>query len=481
MQQVILFFTLVFYSHLILALEPFHNELLSQSVLVVRASDGKVMYEKDADLVLNPASVTKLITTAATLDYFGPNRKFKTKVLLNGRFAKGIVLGDLIFRGGGDPFVVTEKLWQIVQDLKAMGLREIKGDLVIDNSLFQPWAKDGVREEGANSSQHAYDAQVTAFGVNFNTVCLNVIAGAKVGELAVVSIEPYPLSVVMIDNKLVTKSSGRSVIQVERQSLAGGKLKLSLKGAVSLGASPTKIYRSVPDPEIFAGDMVKAFLQHNQVFLHGKVKFSANLVHGDDFYEKDSEELSELLRGLNFFSNNYMADVLFKRLGAEYQVMHKLPAIGSYSSGVKAVSFFLKDKVGIKEPFTLINGSGLSVNTRVSARQLCSLLRYVWRNWQIFPEFLASLPTAGATGSLKNRFLNKDVAKLRGRLRAKTGSLTSPVVVSALSGFLSDEKDDLLLFTILQNGMLAKTQPDLQSLHEAQERDLLKVISLTSN
>src|SRR5262245_39584224 len=104
---------------------------VEQSVLVVRLADGKALYEKNADQLVSPASVTKLVTTAAVLSKFTPVHTFKTRFYFTGQRKNDRILGDLIVEGDGDPFIVSEKLWQLAADIKNLGIREFTGDLVI--------------------------------------------------------------------------------------------------------------------------------------------------------------------------------------------------------------------------------------------------------------------------------------------------------------------------------------------------------------
>jgi D-alanyl-D-alanine carboxypeptidase len=130
---------------------------VSQSVLITRLSDGQVLWEKDADQLVSPASVTKVITSAAALAKFSPVHTFKTTLYHTGTRQNQRVAGDLVIVGDGDPFLISEKLWQLAADLKNMGIKEFAGDLVIDNSLFDEEVRDESRKDSARLSHNAYN------------------------------------------------------------------------------------------------------------------------------------------------------------------------------------------------------------------------------------------------------------------------------------------------------------------------------------
>ena len=136
----------------------------TQSIAIIRVSDGKLLYGYNKDKHLIPASVTKLITSAAALKLWGAHHKFKTEVFYTGMRKKGVITGDIILKGDGDPYLVSEKLWQMAADLRILGLNKISGDLIIDQSLFPGDDRDSSRKAGRHSSANAYDAPVSALG-----------------------------------------------------------------------------------------------------------------------------------------------------------------------------------------------------------------------------------------------------------------------------------------------------------------------------
>ena len=140
---------------------------------------------------------------------------------------------------------------------------------------------------------------------------------------------------------------------------------------------------------------------------------------------------------------------------------------------MNAINQFLKTQVGIRSKYHLENGSGLTIQNRLSAQQITQILLYMSKHWEVFPDFLASLPTAGETGTLEKRFKSLRTSPLRGQIRAKTGTLSDPYTVSSLAGFIHHKNHGLIAFSIIHNGKPGKKQPRILDLQEKQELDLL--------
>ena len=453
------------------------NAKLKQGIYIARVQDGKVIYKSHEGELFSPASVTKLITSAALLHYFGPTFRFQTKIGYSGSMHKGTINGDLIIEGDGDPSFISETLWGVVADLKHMGLKQVNGQILINNGIFAGEMRDEIRSEGKKASNHAYDAPVTAFGVNFNTLAIAIFPGSQIGAKSKVELDPYPINGIFIDNRIKTsRSNSRASYRVSRVSLAGGKSKIVLSGRIPLGYPLQKIYRSVNDPVFTSGEILRSFMGEQGILIKGSVATTTKQAE-NILLQVPSKPIESIIRDLNIHSNNYIADVMVKRLGAQ-DLSKNYSAIngtGSYENGMKAITRFLSKDVGIESPFVLQNGSGLTSQNRLSAQQVSKLLIYMAKRWDLFPEFLASLPTSGKTGTLEKRFQSNATTSLQGYIRAKTGTLTDPYAVSSLAGYVNHPKHGVLAFTIIQNGKLGHRQPGILDLQESQEIGLLGV------
>lgn len=447
------------------------------SVVFSRLSDNKVLFELGADEILSPASVTKVITSAAALNYFGPAFSFKTPILYSGTFDKGKISGDIFIKGNGDPFLVSELLWQMASDLRHLGVREIGGSVIIDNSLFDDETRDESRINSTNKSSHAYDAPVSAFAVNFNTVAI-ATAGTKPGKPAYSSVSPFPMpSVSLINRTSTTKGDQSNGVTLTRNSTQNGGVSLISGGSIGAEAPLKKTYRSVGDPVVASGDYVIGFLREAGIKVRGKMKSGQTPKQARELYAIGGYEMRRIAQGLNTFSNNFIADMLTKRLGAAFLNIQNPdePGSGTLSAGAKVLEQFLRKEVGIKGDLKILNGSGLSTENRVSSRHIITVLNWMENRGDLFPDFLASLPANGWDGTVKKRLKNSE--DLAGIIRSKSGTLTEPITVAALAGYFRHPKEGWVSFSIISNGRIGKGQPGLMELRNLQDEVLKGVLS----
>ncbi len=462
--------------------DPFPSSQSSiQSIHIMRLSDGKTLYSKNEESLLIPASVTKLFTAGALLSKFKPNHTFKTRLYYTGPRENEKVKGDLVIVGDGDPLFTSEVLWQVSSDIEHLGVREFSGDLIVDNSLFDKMDRDSSRKEGEQESEHAYDSPITAFGVNFNAIALAIGPNLKERMPAFVNVDPYPIRGIQVQNEIETvseKERKSAAVNAFRKTLTSKKEVLVATGEIPVHSPLKKIYRSITNAELTAGEYVRAFFESRDILIKGQVKEGKLPKDAKLLLEVPSYELRRLVAGLNVYSNNYIADVLFKRLGAKFPKGGEVdaPGQGTFANGIYAMTQFIKKDVGISTPFTLKNGSGLDPSNRVSAKQITSLLSYMEKRFDVFPEFLASLPAFGWDGTLKDRFSEKEAEPYRGYVRAKTGTLSEPVAVACLAGYFRHPKHGLVAFSILENGKSGKGQPSIYDLKFKQDRGLVAVI-----
>lgn len=443
---------------------------INRSVLFSRLSDGKVLYQENANQALIPASITKIATSISALGLFGVNHSFDTQIFYTGKKSNGTITGDLVIKASGDPLLINEKLWQMAADFDHMGVRKIQGNLVIDNSLFDNQHRDRSRIGQKKLSRNAYDAPITAFGINFNTFPITIYPGEKLNSPALVNIDPYRISGISINNRVTTSNGEYSKLQAIRKTNKG-KTEINVIGQIGKSSNLKKIYRSVSSPLEIGAKTFRSFLEQRGITILGTNQIS-QLPHDSRLlYTIKGEPLKRIIDGLNKYSNNYIADMLTKNLGVHFSKdsAHNRFETGSLSSGSEVIEKYLTDKIKIRGPFDINNGSGLDTRNKLSAYQIVEILKYAAQNMDLFPEFLASLPTANVDGTLKNRFKNYE-SSLIGNLRAKTGTLTSPVSVASLAGYFHHPKQGLVAFAIIENGSHSKPQPSIYNLQQSQEK-----------
>ncbi|MCX6129855.1 MAG: D-alanyl-D-alanine carboxypeptidase/D-alanyl-D-alanine-endopeptidase [Proteobacteria bacterium] len=448
----------------------------SESITIQRLSDGKVIYSNGADKLLTPASVTKVITSAALLHYFKPSHTFKTRFYYNGNRSDDLIQGNLYIKGDGDPLIISEKLWQLAADFRHLGIKTFTGDLIIDNSLFDGESRDESRLDRADESDRAYDAPVSAFGLNFNTLPIVVSPGNQAGAKGRVSFDPYPIPNLPLLNHTSTGNGSRSSIQALRQS-QGYRSTLSVSGSIGSQAPMLKVYRSMGDPVIEGAEQLRSFLAAENIQIKGSIKEALIPSNAKLFYTLESYDLGFIVRGLNHYSNNYIADMLVKRLGAAFPDKGEadLKGSGSFKNGVRAIENFLRNEVGIHSKFEILNGSGLDNRNRFTAQQIVEVLRYMHQHMELYPEYLASFPASGWSGTLEKRFKGLSQEALHGLVRAKTGTLSQPVSVSALAGYMGHPKHGMLAFAILNNGQ-SPEHPSIAEFRKRQDQTLYEIL-----
>lgn len=408
------------------------------------------------DKLRTPASTMKLLTTYAALKELGPNYSWRTEVWLRGKLINGSLNGDLILKGYGDPFLVYENFWKLVKTLQDKGLREIKGDIIIDNSYFRlpahnPAAFDGkaYRIYNAPSSALMFNFQATRFlftpiendstnSTNKKKVALKTKKNKLLGTVKVV---PHPkINNFTFDNqiKLTNGRCRKSHFRPKFKKNKDGKL--IIKGNYAAKCGQKFILRAVSKPEQHVFNAFRDFWQDLNGTLKGRLKVGRVTAGDEIFHAYSSPTLGEQIRLINKWSNNVMTKQLLLTLGAR-----KYNAPGTLDKGRKAVLDILAENDIDIRNIRLDNGSGLSRVAQISAKQMGYLLEIAFRD-PYMPEFLASLSLSGVDGTLVNRFRNDD---LRGRSHFKTGTLD---FVTAIAGYMLNRKGKRLVIVIQHNG-----------------------------
>jgi len=439
------------------ALRKAVEQLLSQPPLsnarvalqVESLDDGQVIYSRNPDDLLNPASNTKLVTAAAGLLRLGPEYRFITDYLADKPMAHGRI-GTLYVKGRGDPSVTTERLDGLVSDLWHRGVRTI-GAIVLDDSFFD-------REEFGpgweqEPSDKAWAAGVGALSLNHNAVAIYITPGDKVGARAKVEVEPDSRDYFIIDNRVTTvRANGRRKLR-PRAIPEGDRTRIVVDGRIPLRAESMVMPRRVGDPAFYYGQTLRMLLRQRGIRVTGGVKRgaipqTALLIQG---YE--SPELAEIIRDMNKISSNFIAEMVVKTLGAELK-----GTPGSWPKGLEVAEDLLAELGIPRGTYVLKNGSGLNDTNRFTARQLATLLQAVWKRFPVASEFVSSLGIAARDGTMRLRMEGTDAA---GRLRAKTGTLER---VTALSGYVQSLGGERFVFSVLVNDWSGKSAPVISSI-----------------
>jgi D-alanyl-D-alanine carboxypeptidase/D-alanyl-D-alanine-endopeptidase (penicillin-binding protein 4) len=404
-------------------------------VSIVDVESGAVLASYNEHAALNPASNAKLYTAAAALAILHGDRRFETSLSGN---VKGTDVSNLTLRGGGDPSLETEDLYDLVLELRARGIRRVDGDLFVDQKYFDGETTPPAFEQKPGEWA-AFRAPVSALAVNENTVTLQV-RPTEAGKGAHVFFDPPGF--VDVEGGITTGEGADTVVLGLAPS--GRRLAAKLSGSVGADAKLVRYSRRVDDPTLLGGYVLKAQLEREGIAFSGEVK--AGNGKGNVLAKHTSAPLSTLLYALGKQSDNFYAEMIFKDLGAEAK---GTPA--KADAAAAAVAKHVED-VGAKDAGLVFkNGSGLYDANRVTADSMTKLLRASYRDGAIGPEFVAQLAIGGVDGTLHKRFHGQ---ARRRCVRAKTGTLDDAI---ALSGYvLGPAGKGPIAFSIVFNKVAGK-------------------------
>ena len=340
------------------------------SVQVRSLDDGTVIYSRDGEELLNPASNVKLFTAASALARLGPDCRFDTEFLTDPEFKAGRdgKAKTLFVRGKGDPTLTTERLTGVVSDLLHAGLKEVTGDLVLDESYFDlDRVPPGYDQEWGDK---AYLAPTGALSLNWNTVGVFLRPGENVGERGTAEIEPMS-EYFTLDSELVTgtKMQRRYTVSIgsDKDKV---RQKIEVRGVVPVEKGNWSQWKKVDAPALYFGFTLKSLLAQRGVKVKGRIRTGAVTPGSRMLTVAQSETLDVVLKKLSKHSSNFVAEQLIKTLGAE---LKGVP--GTTEKGINAVEDFLATDVGLgRGCFVMKNGSGLNDTNRFSAAQTNRLL-----------------------------------------------------------------------------------------------------------
>jgi len=401
---------------------------------------GRTLFDHNAKRLFNPASNMKILTSAAALWSLGANYKFRTEVRRDRELKNGVLKGNLYVKGYGDPTLTTEQVFGFVNQIALRGIREVKGDLIIDDTFFdRVFEGPGWDQE---IGDHAYAAPIGALSFNFNTFEVHVTPGDKAGDPVNVAVWPDVPSIEVVSHAVTRGRGSRARLWTGTSRQSGDRIRVTVRGSMAVNDIWGRVKRSrVHNPSLFAGQMLQRMLQMRGIKLKGRVRYRVMPKRGTvPVLTHFSRPLAEIVSTLNKYSNNFMAEQIMKTLGAELS-----DEPGSWKTGSKALADFLAE-VGVDgEQLVLANGSGLNDVNRVTPAHITQVLHGMFKRFEVQPEFVASLAVAGSSGTIHSRF---EDSPAQSRLRAKTGSLTG---VSALSGYVETQDGSVLAFSVMMN------------------------------
>jgi D-alanyl-D-alanine carboxypeptidase/D-alanyl-D-alanine-endopeptidase (penicillin-binding protein 4) len=422
--------------------------------VVVQPLDGsKPLVSHLPDVARSPASVMKMVTTWAALEYLGPAYTWPTEVYFLGDFDGHTLDGDLAIKGYGDPYLVVEEVWKLLRALRRAGLTEITGDLVLDDSHFvvdepDPGAFDG-------QPYRTYNVVPNALLMNFKAVQFQFRPDAARGRVSVAT-EPV-LANLKIDNNLALVDgpcrgyqAGIAFNHADAESLE----RVVLDGQFSRRCNVYGLGRTVLQHDTFAFGLFSSLWHEVGGSFSGKLRKGEIPVGAAPAFVWQSKPLGEVVRSINKNSNNVMTRQLLYTLGAEVA-----GAPGTRDNGVAAIRELLTARGLDTSTLMLQNGAGLSRGERASMQFLVDLLRTAHRS-PYAPEFISSLSLGGLDGTTRGRF---DASPASGVMHLKTGRLDH---VSAVAGYVRAANERTYVVAVVMNSPEAHRGPG-QELEEA--------------
>ncbi|MDP9083814.1 MAG: D-alanyl-D-alanine carboxypeptidase/D-alanyl-D-alanine-endopeptidase [Pseudomonadota bacterium] len=392
------------------------------SFTIIDVESGRVVAGDNADTPRSPASTIKVVTTFAALDVLGPAYTWHTLAATRGPVIEGVLDGDLILRGGGDPYMTLERWWSFAHALRGKGLKTIKGDIVIDNTAFAPEKHHAAAFDG--KPNRSYNVLPDALMVNFQSIEFRLVPEPESHRITIAA-SPAPANLV-IDNE-IRFATGRcqgSAARVDFQVVSALWDRVSFTGALSPHCEERSITRVLLQPSTYAfGTFVELWHEVGGEF-NGKLRVEPLPADAQTLLNFDSLSLGEIVRLTNKFSSNLMARHLLLTMGSE-----RMGSPATLEKGAATMAEWGRTRGIDLQGVDLDNGSGLSRSTHISTLQMAKLLNAAHHS-AFAPEFAASLPLAGVDGTLRSRMKGTPP----GSVRLKTGHIDG---VSGVAGYVT--------------------------------------------
>jgi PBP4 family serine-type D-alanyl-D-alanine carboxypeptidase len=420
----------------------------SVGIAIQNIESGEYFFRKNESRSLLPASTQKILTTAAGLELLGRDFRYTTRIYTSGIVQpSGEFTGNLIIRAAGDPTMSPffypdpmELLDHIAQALDSLGIRSIRGNLIIDHSYFDNqiygpgWAIDDI--------PYPYSAQVSAIAFYDNKVDITVLPGEKPGDPGKIGLQPENDYVRIINMVITGNADEPSIVFAERDNRSNI---IEVRGRIGQNQQSTKLSIAIDNPPRFFLHLLRNQLEKQGLRIRGALIDSEDLNEPLSYsglkqiYAFSSPPLSEIIAVINKFSHNLCAEMLLKTIGKESS------GTGSFPKGTEQVKRFAASLGLAPDNLIAVDGSGLSRLNLITPQQQVTLLSRLFRS-RNREDIIASLSMPGAQGTLRNRLTRSRAEK---SVYAKTGSMNN---VSCLCGYIFTRDSEALSFSIMVNG-----------------------------
>jgi D-alanyl-D-alanine carboxypeptidase/D-alanyl-D-alanine-endopeptidase (penicillin-binding protein 4) len=408
------------------------------SILVQRIDSSEPLLSHLPEVSRNPASVMKLVTTWSGLELLGPAYTWPTEVYFDGGFDGRRLYGDLAIKGYGDPFLVIEEFWKLLRAVHRLGLHEIEGDLLLDDSYFEIPPEDPGAFDG--QPYRTYNVVPNALLVNFKAVRFFFLADPRQRRVLLSSDPELPNLTLrnrinLVDGPCRGYQAGISFNMDDTEALS----RIVFEGDFPERCNNYSLSRTVLAHDTYAYGLFRSLWGELGGSLEGGLSKGPVPESATRILTWESPPLAEVIRSINKNSNNVMTRQLLLTIAAEHAGVP-----GTELNGVAIIHEFLRNEGLHDGSLRMLNGAGLSRDSRISARMLVDILTAA-ASRAYAPEYMASLSIAGVDGTTRNRF---DSASGNGVMHVKSGRLDH---VSALAGFAHGDDDATYALAIMMN------------------------------
>lgn len=389
--------------------------------IVVQPVDGqKPILALNADMAFHPASTMKVVTTYAALELLGPHYRWKTNAYVTGKLEEGVLHGDLIIKGSGDPSFSQKDLWLFVREIQDSGIHEIRGNIVLDRSVFGKMGYDPAAFDDAPLKP--YNAGPDGLLLNDRKVEIRFIPDI-VRDKVNVAMEPRMNGIAIIppvaaSSACVNWQNGIDIHFDDRIAYFEGQYPLAC-GEKTLSVHPYQM----SDIRYFGSIFEKLWRESGGGFnghvIEGTVPPEAQIVA-----RWNSPALGMIVNAVNKISNNVRARQLLLALGVEFRGEGV-----TTEDGVDVVMKWLAEKGIGTDKMVIENGSGLSRDEKITPSTMAWILRAAYES-PVMPELVSSLPIVGRDGTMSKRLVNSEIA---GKAHVKTGAIND---VRAIAGYV---------------------------------------------
>jgi D-alanyl-D-alanine carboxypeptidase/D-alanyl-D-alanine-endopeptidase (penicillin-binding protein 4) len=384
---------------------------------------------------VNPASIMKVVTTYAALDLLGPAYSWSTPVYVDGTVSNGVLNGNLYIKGQGDPKLVLERAWLLLRRVQGLGITTVSGDIVLDRSAFENTIEN---DPGAFDGEplRPYNASPDALLVNFKSVNM-IFTPERGSQQARVSYEP-PLASVSMQPTVALAPGECGDWRAAIKPDFSDPNRIRFTGALPAACGEKSWAVAYADPRTYGLRAIGGLWGEMGGRVGGQMREGRVPAGLRPAFEFGSPPLAEVVRDINKYSNNVMAQQLFLTIGLTQKNR------GSFEASRSALGQWWRDRIGTGEaPPVFDNGSGLSRDERISAAALGKMLQVAWRS-PVMPELVSSLPATGVDGTLRKRALRSG-----GAAHLKTGSLRDS---AGVAGYVHGASGRRYVLVAIANG-----------------------------